>query len=516
MCRFLYLVLIVTPLIALSGCNTTFKEGQVNLASELRNRGTNPYIKAPVLKDLELRIRNIAMEPIVRENPNSFGPRDLEILGNFFDRYHHRELMATIRLSAAGYDQAASRLYPVTGSSTNCQVRGNNAIFAVPDKSNKYKTYDWKFVAGDCHDGVAHGNGEARSRHGQARFTGYFDNGTMIEGVFEGYLDNGDRFINIGSVPTSGVIARLLTTIYRKSGFRYHRFGDIDEQGLLDGFGILIRNYTNRMVVSQVGDFLDNKLEGFGAFQALRKAYESKAWYTWIGTWRSGKLDGLGAWTDGFEDINLGEWQNGKQHGLTFEQYSDMTGDYHEFAVGQKRRGKRHGSWQLNRANTFTSEDYATKVYNNGNLVSSSDRPAFTVNQVMAFALGAATISVADVPSAAKVQIAGALAADTLGGGGGTNLASMQKSFAKRAKSARQSTNSSATSSSAGGGIKVDQVQITCPHSGPHTIPVPYRTQQCRRAAIDFATTFVCNRMDQNRVIRNCKTACSNHQCLQE
>ncbi|GAB4394586.1 MAG: hypothetical protein Tsb0032_21110 [Kiloniellaceae bacterium] len=45
---------------------------------------------------------------------------------------------------------------------------------------------------------------------------------------------------------------------------------------------------------------------------------------------------------------------------------------------------------------------------------------------------------------------------------------------------------------------------------------MPYRTEMCRVAAIDFAKTYSCNLMDQERVMRNCQAACGDPQCLQK
>jgi len=509
-------IFITLSLLTVTACQTTFEEGRQNLANELKSRGTNPYIKAPVLKDLERRIRGVVMKPQVNSNPNDFDPRNFEILSNFQDRYDHQKMMTLIALSATGYDRAAETLYSVPNSGSSCSVHADDAVFPVPDKNSKFKTWDWEFVKGGCNSGRADGIAEARSRDGTARFTGRFYKGKMYEGVLEGRLEDGDKFINIGNVPSEGVIARLLTTIYRKSGYKFHRFGDINSEGKLDGFGMDLRNYTDLIVVRSVGEWVDDKKEGFGAWQDLRKAYDHKVWNTWIGTWHKGKMHGLGAWTNAHENIQLGEFENGKAHGLSFTQYSDMTGDYHAFGVGQRSYGKRHGPWQYNEANTFNSNVYVTEVYNNGNMVSTSDRPAFTFNQVMAFAIGAATLSVADVPTAAKLQVGTAFAKDTLGNGDGANLAALKQSFASHARSNGKATHSSGSTKSVKGGITVEQVVVNCPHSGPHTIPVPYRDRVCRAAAIDFATTYVCNKLDQSRVIQRCIDDCGQKQCLQE
>jgi hypothetical protein len=509
-------ILVALSLFALSACNTTFEEGRQNLSNELKHRGTNPYIQAPLLKDLERRIRGVVMKPIVHGSPNKFDPRNLEIISNFQDRYDHQKMMALIALSATGYDRAARALYSVPNSGSSCRVTAGDAIFPTDDKNNRFKTWDWEFVRGSCDNGRADGIAEARSQDGTARFTGRFYKGKMYEGILEAQLDDGDTFVNIGNVPSEGVIARLLTTIYRKNGFKYHRYADFNSEGKLDGFGLILWNYNNLIVAKSVGEYLNNYREGFGAWQDLRKAYEHKVWNAWIGTWHKGKLHGLGAWTNGHENIQLGEFENGKAHGLSFTQYSDMTGDYHAFGVGQRRNGKRHGKWQYNEANSFTSNYYVTEIYNNGNLVSTSDKPAFTMNQIMAFAIGAATLSVADVPAAAKLQVGTAFAKDTLGNGGGANLASLKQSFASHAKSSDEATHRSGSTKQAKGGITVEQVVINCPHSGPHTIPVPYRDRVCRAAAINFAETYACNRRNQAQAIKRCNDDCGQRQCLQE
>ena len=512
------MLLFVLPLI--SGCvTTTDKEGQVMFSDALRQRGTNPYIENPVVKDLEHRIRAIASAPEVKKQ-HVLGPRNREILRNFEDRFDLQKMLKWLEISRT--PKPAELMYKVTGTDQGCDIHADTATF--PLEIGESRTYKWDFLEGDCKDGVAHGIGRAQSAEGEpdAFFTGKFDNGMMVEGVFDAPLKDGSFVTQLGGVTNGVLTARALTSIYRQNGFETNRFGDFNEFGYINGFGVVIWNYTNLMMIRSAGEFTGDsngdKLHGFAAWQDLRKWGDGKVRNVWLGQYQNGKGEGLLGWTNGVNDLAVAEYKNGKKNGVSYEQYVDVTGDYHEFMVGTFRNGKKHGTVRKKTANSFNDAYYVTETYSNGHQTGTSDQPPINMGQIFAIAAGAAVIGASDISEAAKIEVAGALTADVIGNTGGTNMASLQSSFAQRAQSVSSgnSGNASSSSSTGGDGITVEHVQISCPDTGvSNMIPVPYRTKICRRAAIDFATTYACNKLDQERVTRNCKAACGNSQCLQ-
>lgn len=502
----------------LSGCYVSHVDGQKSFAADLRERGVNPYIKHDVFRDLERRIRAIAMAPVTPNSPRAFDARQMEILSNFSELYDHQEFEQLIHAARAG-----GRDYTPVNNQTSCTIRPST--MSVPSlmrgSDSRIYTAQWEFIRGTCdNNNLAHGQGIARSVDGKAELSGIFDRGQLIEGTVRVTYDTGDHAIYMGGIPNNQLLARGIASYFNVSGYQNHRYGDFNEDGELDGFGINVRNYKGYMLVKHAGSFKNDDLNGFGAMQDARKHGDGKVWNAWLGTFKGGEGNGLGSWTNGVDAVSIAEWNNGKRNGVEFRQYSDMTGDYHSFGVGQQRNGKRQGKWTFTLANSFNSNYPLTEVYDNGNLISTSDKPAFSFDQIMAFSMGAAIIGASDIPSAAKLQIGEALAQDTLGGGGGSNLAALQKSFASRANSTITSNEQAATTTgqaNSNESIPVENVTITCSSSGTtSTIPIPYRTQMCRRAAIDFATTYACNKFDQERVIRNCNAACGHPQCLQK
>lgn len=510
------LALIFCALPLLNACvTTTDKEGQVMFAEALHQRGTNPYIENPVVKDLERRIRAIASAP-QNLNRKKFGPRDLEILSNFEDRFNFQEMMKWIELSRSIH--SAEKLYKVTGNESGCDIDGDTATFVM--EYNEVQTFDWVLSRGECKDGKAHGIGYAVPSDGLngAEFTGRFDNGMMVEGVFDALTKDGHVAKQIGGVTNGVLTARALSSIIENTGYVSHRYADFNDSGKFDGFGINIWNFTDAMLVRAIGDYNNGQSHGFNANQVKRNWGDGEVWNTWIGEYRNGEANGLVGWTNGTDDLAISEYIGDKRNGVGYEQYEDVTGDYHEFLVGTFLNGKKHGTVRKKLANTFNDAYYVTETYSNGNMTNTSDQAPINMGQIFAIAAGAAVIGVSDISEAAKIQVAGALTADVIGNTGGTNLTSLQSSFAQRAQSVSSgnASNSLSSSSTGGNGINVEDIPITCPETGVTTlIPVPWRTTICRRAAIDFATTYACNKLDQERVTRNCKAACGNSQCLQ-
>jgi len=515
-----FAILSMAGVLALGGCETTVNDAYQSLSSEIILRGTNPYIEAPVLKDLEDRIRTIALAPNL-DGPfysTTFNPRNDAILANFDEMFSKDVMMEDITLARAGFDAAAAARYPVTGTQTGCAITDRSGYFV--NGEGEPNRFDWEFVKGDCADGIAHGVGEARASGAEARFIGRFDQGVMLEGVFTMVQKDGDRVIQIGGVSAQNRIARLLNTEFRANGFQWHRYGDFDNDGKFSGFGANIWNYTNMMLVKAVGHFADGKLNGFAAQQDKRKVGEAEVWAVWIGTYADDKMDGVGAWTNGLSDLAVGEWKDGKQNGVAFGQYASYLDSYHEFYAGRYVDGKRHGPFKVLGQNAFVDDGYTVENYNHGEFVDDSD-DGLDFGQVFALAAGTAVIGSSNISDMSKVEIGGAFAADVLGGGGNSgNLQSLQQNYQLQQQNGQTggvAQVAAGTGMQAGGGLKTYKATITCEQTGVTSqIDVPYRTEQCRIAAVDFATTYSCNKLDQERVTRNCQSACGHPQCLEQ
>ncbi|RCK43882.1 hypothetical protein TH25_20805 [Thalassospira profundimaris] len=514
--------LLLGAVMVLGGCEITQQDAHQSLVEEIRYRGNNPYIKDAELKELEKRIQTIAVAPDTQGAPYEaqFNPRNQAILDNFNDQYDHAAMMRDINLARTGFEAAVAARYPRIGVTTDCDIADKNAFFInIEDQPNRF---DWQFMQGDCQNGLAHGVARAAARNPDAEFVGRFDNGIMLDGVFTTTLPDGVRLIQIGGIPYEGRIARLLTSKFDANGFQWHRYGDFNIENSFDGFGINIWGYTNKMVVYAAGHFANKKLNGFSAKQALRDVEDAKVWMTWMGMYVDDQLNGLGAWTNGLNRIQVGQWKDGSLHGIVYGQFASYYGDHHEFYVGRYENGNRQGAFQVLAQNSFAEEE-VVEHYQNGNYVDNSEDD-FDFGQLFVAATGAAIIGGADIPDAAKLDIGTAFIADVMGDTGGTNMQSLQNTYQQQKPkgngtlgAAGTTTNVAGTGDKPAGDLNTYNAQITCEQTGiTRTIPVPYRTEACRIAAIDFAQTFACNKLDQERVTRNCQSACGHPQCLQQ
>ncbi|WP_413701947.1 hypothetical protein ACLKMH_10665 [Psychromonas sp. KJ10-10] len=250
------LMFITSPLMV--GCSTT----RENFVADLQKQGDNPFIIEPELKGLEEKIQSIAMAKRIYDAPYHlvFDPRNDAIISHFQDRFNKQTMMEKINLARAGYDAAVADRYPHIGSMRGCELV-NNGAYAVTDEVNNDQ-FEWRFVKGECFDGLAHGIGEIVDEKLSAHFVGRFDQGVMIEGVFTMPLKDGMKLIQLGEFPSKNRTARLLTTKVRKDGFQWHRYGDFKD-GKINGFGINIWGYTNLMVVRSIGEFKNGDFDGF-------------------------------------------------------------------------------------------------------------------------------------------------------------------------------------------------------------------------------------------------------------
>lgn len=134
--------------------------------------------------------------------------------------------------------------------------------------------------------------------------------------------------------------------------------------------------------------------------------------------------------------------------------------------------------------------------------------------QVLALGLGGLALSQADIPATDMVEIGGAFAGDVLSGGRTNALAGVVQQKRAAGSMAAGVAGSSAAPGSAAGGYSSEQVAVDCPSGVSSTIPISYRTQQCRSAMIEFARVYACNLIDDmGAAAQHCRSACGNVQC---
>jgi hypothetical protein len=358
--------------ITLTGCvTTTGNEARLEFAERIQQYGSNPYIQASVFKDLERRIRAIAIKDEIGQDVRKLGPRQNEILRNFSDRYDHAKLEQGMRMARADFDFITRANYPNIGTETGCKMDTSNTRFPRDTKNQTPKTFNWVFMHGDCKGGMAHGIGRARAA-GNTKFVGEFDQGRMVRGIFETYNTKGERLVAIGDVPSTDLIGRTLVAVFNKSGFQWFRYADFNGDSKYHGFAINIWSYPKITVVRFVGDFQNHQSNGFGASQVRRPWGDGKVWNTWIGVYENGSLNGPGAWTNAVEEVATGEWKNGKLNGVGYSQYNDATGDYHMFDACNYVNGQRQGMCKVFHSNSFNSGEHVWEKYNNGEMVDAS------------------------------------------------------------------------------------------------------------------------------------------------
>lgn len=451
---------LIASQLLLSGCATTAIEANNDYAADLRNYGPNPLIKAPVLRDLEARMRAMAMasDSIGPEWGEQFNPRNQALLDNFSNYYNHAELMADIRLARAGFDHAVALSYPNIGSATECALASTDGYFF--NDSDEPTRFDWRFVQGDCVDGLAHGIARVSAPTANAQFVGRFERGNMIEGIFTMQRQDGARTMQIGGVPRGESTARLLTSQLKPSGYQWHLYGDFDSQGDFQGFGMNISNYTNKMEIRTVGHMIDSRLEGFGAKQRDRDWGDGQIAHVWLGDYKDNNLNGLGGWTNGVSTINVGEWKDGKLEGIGYGSHMPDGVLYHEYYVGRYVDGDKQGWFDYQSINTFSQTHNARKEFDEGYLIDIDEGGSgIEFGQVFAIAAGAAIIGTADIDSASKAEIGGAFMADMIGSGNGSNMQALQQQYDTRTSitqpiggaSSTRSTGSSASNAGTGG-----------------------------------------------------------------
>ncbi|WP_417222414.1 hypothetical protein [Amphritea sp.] len=419
-------LMFITSLL-MGGCSTT----RENFVSDLHKQGDNPFILEPELKDLEEKVQSIAMAERKYDAPYHliFDPRNEAIISYFQDSFNKPTMMEMINLARAGYDAAVAAHYPHIGSERGCDLVDNGA-YAVTDEVNK-EQFKWRFVRGECSDGLAHGVGETVDEKLNAHFVGRFDQGVMVEGVFTMPLKDGMKLIQMGEVPSKDHTARLLTTKVRKDGYQWHRYGDFKD-GVINGFGINIWGYTNLMIVRSIGEYKNGAFEGFAAQQKLRPWGDGKVWNTWIGNYADGELNGPGAWTNGVSKLLVGYWKEGKLHGQGYGAYVNQ---YYtnESYTGTYVNGKREGAFRVQTiADIGDRVQHFTRIYSDDKLIDDGieDSAAPDLGKFIALGAGLAVIGSAGISDTKKVDIGNAFAKDVLVGGDGQNLNTLKQKLA--------------------------------------------------------------------------------------
>ncbi len=504
-------------------CAMTTEQTQQQFANDIRTRGGNPYIEAPVVRELERRIEAITLAPHIRDGSYAtrFDPRNEVVLKNFEDRFDRKELDRDLALADQGFEAAVAALYPQIGPETDsgsgCAIDGAEAAF--PRGGGEPLTFDWRLQRGGCADGLAQGVGRAVSADGSATFVGRFDRGLMLEGVFQTKdAGTGRHILVIGGVPQQELIGRHLAAFTNADGSRWFYYGDARSDAALHGFGMKVSDPPEARLVTMIGAFRDDKLDGFGAIQFKKTWDEIFSYGARLGHFKAGEPHGLTAYTDGAAVIEVGEYEKGKANGVLYGRYGSWEGAYHQFSVGTFRNGRQHGTRYVSESTTIDDQWTNEEYWQNGEMVGST-RWVDNIDLAQIFAIGAAStvIATADIPSAAQTEIGGALVSDVFNGNGPSALANLQARYAAAQSSGSSGGGSSSQSSSGGSPLKTYNATFTCPETGRQAnIPVPYRTEMCRVAAIDFAKTYACNLMDQERVMRNCQAACGDPQCLQQ
>ena len=417
-------ILMLSALLLSGGCSTYHED----FVADLQTQGTHPFIVEPELRDLEEKIRTIAMADKEYGPPYHlvFDPSNEAIIGYFRDYFDKQTMMEMINLVRAGYDEAVAARYPHIGSETGCTLVDNGAY--VVTKKVPREQFEWQFVQGECSGGLAHGIGEAVDKKLNAQFVGRFEQGAMVEGVFLLPLEDERKVIQLGEVPGHNGSARLLTSEITKGGYQWHRYGDFKDKHA-NGFFVNIWGYVDHMLIEAIGEVKNGKLDGFAAKQKLKSWSRGKTWNIWIGHYVDGTLNGPGAWTNRVTHLMVGYWKDGRLNGRVYGDYA-ISDDNNESFAGTYVNGERDGVFRVRRRAVLGGRfgDF-TEIYSNGELIDDGieDRPAPDLGKFIALGAGMTVIGTAGIPDTAKVEIAGAFAKDILAGGDGRNINALKQ-----------------------------------------------------------------------------------------
>lgn len=143
-----------------------------------------------------------------------------------------------------------------------------------------------------------------------------------------------------------------------------------------------------------------------------------------------------------------------------------------------------------------------------------TEESGLSFGQILALGLGGMALAAADIPASDMAEIGGAFAADVLSGGQAGALEGVIARQQTAAATGTAGVPGTDVSTGTGAGYTSEQVTVSCPSGVTSSIPISYKTQQCRAAMIDFAQAYSCNAIDDfARVSQSCRTACGNAQC---
>lgn len=136
--------------------------------------------------------------------------------------------------------------------------------------------------------------------------------------------------------------------------------------------------------------------------------------------------------------------------------------------------------------------------------------------------------------SSTAMMVGGAGLLDILSDGqaGATSAVTQQARQAQQARAAQSQTRpaqqtsapvtasagaTSAAASAAAAGLQHETYTVRCPSGVSNSIPLSFRTQQCRSAMINLATVYSCNDFERFEAAHaTCQASCGSPNCLQE
>lgn len=497
--------------VGLSSCQTDVSPTQAasTFKTNLQADGINPLVRYPALQKIEIELRDYVMQP----TPDMQMDMLIQLTASEIGAARFRQEIASLDKGAEALIAARYSGSPATGGS--CVVEPTVQPYRL--KSQAPASIDWSFQNGTCVDGKAEGVASVVSPDGNYRFTGMFKNGRAIEGIFQ---DASMNLVYDGALSQDGEAVQ--------ASFRHHRQGNQPlyyvgwlQNGLPNGKGVVaVSDVYGALQVTSVGGFKDDALEGFGARRNIMN-FEGggRKWGAWIGNWSNGRTHGIAGYTNDADTIFVGTYENGQGNGLGGMYYADLydsVGGVRSFRFGGYRNGQRHGGHIIQNA---WSGFEAREVWNNGRLV---EDDSFDFGQVFALAAGTALIGAADIPSAAKVQLGGAYAADVLGNTGGGNTLNTANRLSNNIAANRPLTGPNAArpttaAASAGGAMRQENYSFTCAAGDSYTIPVPYRDASKLGVKKAYAKTMACNEVGNwSKAIADCERTFGNKTCQEQ
>ena len=406
-------------LIALSLTSACASGTQARMEPTEIRRDTSHYLKDnKALYDLHRKMVNFVRIPDSQREREIF-----TLLENRVDYQHFVEQLSFIQLPV---EQIIQQQYPSVPQSTSaCEIK------------EEAQTGSWKFIHGNCEEGLAHGSAHAIWSDGKQKWSYW---GRFLEGyLMEGVLDKQGRYVYVGAL----------------------------KDGRPNGKGTMRRHYDNNIFI---GGFVNQNIHGWGGHVTYQS--ESKKHYIkYIGQWDNAayhgigvrvleynpdsltadgsrfvpkdihfasfvksKAEGLGAfsWYDhNRAGIFVGEYKKGNRHG--FGMNEKFSTKYHfrngsaetanKVWLGKYVNGKREGRTVLLRYGYVgDTPGVHDQYYKKGELESSETRGGFDFMKALAIGTVAAGAMSADISTAGKVEVISAVTADVVGETNGSHL----------------------------------------------------------------------------------------------